>query len=138
AIAAVSSLDTPDALYLIGRAEYRRGNDSRGRETFLRLARAHPGSRQGSEALFLVADLAHDDQDLEEAEPIYRRVADEFRGRDRAGLSLMRLAGAAFQAREYERAASLWEEYRSTYPRGERWLESTYWAGRAYEAAGDR
>src|SRR5690606_4650504 len=138
AIAAARGLDTPAALYLTGRAEYRRGNESRGREAFLTLARQHPGSGAGSEGLFLIADLEHDDQDLTAARPVYRRVADEFRGTDRAGLSLMRLAGSSFEAGDYAAAARTWEEYRTTYPNGERWLESTYWAGRAQEAAGDR
>ena len=50
----------------------------------------------------------------------------------------MRLAGIHFEEEEYTQAASVWEEYRSAYPSGERWLESTYWAGRAYEEAGDQ
>jgi soluble lytic murein transglycosylase len=49
----------------------------------------------------------------------------------------MRLAGLSFRARDYDGAARYWEEYRSSYPRGERWLESTYWAGRSYQEAGD-
>lgn len=137
AISTVAPLGTPEAIHLAGRAEYRRGNSARGRETFLRLARDFPGSRPGSEALFHVADLEHDDQDLAEARPLYRRVASDFPGTDRAGLSLMRLAGSYFLQGDHRRAAEAWEEYRAAYPDGERWLEATYWAGRALEAAGD-
>lgn len=137
AIAAVAPLQTADALYLTGRAEFRRGNSTRGREIYRRVAREFPGSRAGSEALFLVADLAHDDQDMATARPAYREVADNFEGRDRAGLSLMRLAGSFFQQGDYPSAAATWQEYRESYPTGERWLEATYWAGRAHEAAGE-
>jgi soluble lytic murein transglycosylase len=138
AISALSSLESAQALHLVGRSEYRRGNQSRGREIFLRVAQRYPGSGAGSESLFLIADLDHDDLEMSSARPIYRRVASEFRGTDRAGLSLMRLGGAAFLEKDYAGAARIWEEYRSSYPSGERWLESTYWAGRAYEEAGNR
>jgi soluble lytic murein transglycosylase len=125
------------ALYLIGRAEMRRDNDSKARATFLRLAERHPGSEIASEGLFLVGDAAHDREDVDAARSVYRRVATGFPGTDRAGLSLMRLGGLAFRARDYAGAARVWEEYRSSYPRGERWLESTYWAGRSYQQLGD-
>ena len=50
----------------------------------------------------------------------------------------MRLAGIYFEEEEYAQAASVWEEYRAAYPAGERWLESTYWAGRAEYRRGAR
>ncbi len=62
---------------------------------------------------------------------------DGFAGTDRAGLSLMRIAGIHALAGDHAEAAEAWEEYRTRYPRGERWLESTYWAGRSYESLGD-
>lgn len=137
AIEALAPLQTADALYLTGRAEFRRGNSARGRELYRRVAREYPGSRAGSEALFLVADLAHDEQDLTTARSAYREVADHFEGTDRAGLSLMRLAGSLYQQGDYPSAAATWEEYRTSYPTGARWLEATYWAGRAHAAAGE-
>ena len=138
AVSTLQPLGTLEAKYLIARAEYRRGNESRGREAFLRLAREHVGSGLASQGLFTVADLAHDELEMTVAKPLYRQVADDFPGTDRAGLSLMRLAGAEFEDGDYASAAALWEEYRTSYPRGERWMQSTYWAGRAYEAAGNR
>lgn len=106
-------------------------------ETFLRAARQFPGTRAGAEALFLVADLSHDAGEVARARSLYRRVASEFRGLDRAGLSLMRLGSIEFLDHDYTAAAAAWDEYRNSYPAGERWLQSTYWAGRAREAAGD-
>lgn len=128
----------PEALLLTGRSEYRRGARTAAFRTFETLASRFPGSVEGSEGLFLVADLSHDDMELQTAARVYRNVATNFRGTDRAGLSLMRLAGIHFEQGDFPAAAAVWEEYRSTYPQGERWLQSTYWAARAYEEAGDR
>lgn len=125
------------ALLLTGRARMRQGHAASARATFLRLAERHPGSGAGSEGLFLVADLTHDARDFTDAKRLYRRVASDFAGTDGAGLSLMRLAGISFAQRAYADAGRVWAEYRSRYPRGERWLESTYWEGRAQEALGD-
>ncbi|MEX2582942.1 MAG: transglycosylase SLT domain-containing protein [Gemmatimonadota bacterium] len=126
-----------EALLLTGRSQYRRGDQQQAFETFRILADRFPGSVEGSEGLFLVADLSHDDGRLAQAGATYRQVASDFRGTDRAGLSLMRLSGMRYLARDFTGAAALWEEYRSTYPNGERWLQSTYWAARSYDALGD-
>jgi soluble lytic murein transglycosylase len=126
-----------EALHLTGRAQYRRGRRTEAQRTFLRVAERYPRSNAGAEALFLVADLSHDAGELRRAREVYRRVAAEFPGNERAGLALMRLAGMSFLDREYTAAARDWEAYRSAYPRGQLWLQATYWAGRAYAAAGD-
>lgn len=126
-----------EALLLVGRAQYRSGSEQAALRTFARVAERFPGSEAGSEALFLVADLAHDDKELTRAAQTYRRVATGFPGTDRAGLSLMRLGGIRFHRGAYADAAAAWEEYRQRHPTGDRWLESTYWAGRSYEEAGD-
>lgn len=126
-----------EALLLTGRSEYRRGAQNQAFATFGELGRRFPGSPEGAEGLFLVADLSHDDGEIQTASSAYRNVAANFRGHDRAGLSLMRLGGLSFLRGQYPQAAAIWEEYRSTYPRGDRWLEATFWAARSYEAAGD-
>lgn len=126
-----------EALYLIGRSQYRSGSESAAMRTWTRAAELHPGNTHASEGLFLVADLSHDEGEMDRAIPVYRRVAREFRGSDRAGLALMRLGGEAFRTRQWADAAAAWEQYRAAYPRGQRWLQATYWAGRAYEEAGD-
>jgi soluble lytic murein transglycosylase len=126
------------AMLLTGRAESRLGRSARARETFLALATRHPRSDEGAEGLFLVADASHDAGSAAAARAVYERLVRDFPGTDRAGLSLMRLAGMSFSRRDYTGAARSWEAYRAAFPSGERWLESTYWAGRAYEAAGDR
>lgn len=126
------------ALLLTGRAEYRRGARQQAFRTFERLAERHPGSVEGSEGLFLVADLNHDDGELAVASRTYRTVADVFPGTDRSGLAMMRLAGIRYLEGDFGGAGAIWEEYRQRHPDGQRWLQSTYWAGRALEEAGDR
>ncbi len=132
-----SGSQAAEALYLVGRAEHRQGNSDEAQQIFARLAERFPGSATGSEGLFLVADLSHDDGEIARAAGGYRQVASNFRGTDRAGLSLMRLGGIAFAQQDFQEAAEVWEEYRDTYPQGQRWLQSTYWAGRAYQEMGD-
>ncbi|MBA2244886.1 MAG: transglycosylase SLT domain-containing protein, partial [Gemmatimonadetes bacterium] len=127
-----------EALYLTGRAQFRRGQRSAAQSTFLRVAERFPRTQNGAEALYLVADLSHDAGELALARRTYRRVASDFPGTDRAGLALMRLAGMEYLAGNHAAAARTWEEYRSAYPRGRLWQQATYWAGRASEAAGDR
>jgi soluble lytic murein transglycosylase len=136
-VGSASAARAAAALHLIGRAQYRGGSRAQAMETWMQLARRYPGTEAGSEALFLVADLSHDAGNVGRAKPLYRRVASEFRGRDRAGLSLMRLGGVEFLERDFAAAAAAWDEYRAAYPTGERWLEAAYWGGRAREAAGD-
>lgn len=126
-----------EALFLTGRAQYRRGANAAAFSTFDQLARRFPGSTEGSEALYLVADLQHDGGDAASAAPVYQRVVDEFRGTDRAGLALMRLAGMRYLARDFPGAAATWAEYRNAYPTGQRWLEATYWVARSREQMGD-
>ena len=132
-----STPEAAAAMLLIGRAQYRRGNHAQATQTFDQLANRFPGSGPGSEGLYLIADLAHDRGETARAAPLYRRVASDFRGTDRAELSLMRLAGMRFLARDYPAAGAIWEEYRRDYPEGVRWLEATYWAGRSREEMGD-
>lgn len=125
------------ALYLLARAQYRRGNRRQAQQTFLRVAERFPRSRQAADALFLVADLSHDAGELRRARTLYRRVAREHPGTGRAGLALMRLGGMAFQDRDHRAALAAWEEARRAFPSGDYRLQATYWAGRALAAMGD-
>lgn len=125
------------AAYLLGRAQYRRGNPRQARATLLDVARRFPRSDAAADALFLVADLAHDAGETAQARTLYRRVAREHPGTGRAGLSLMRLGGMAFGARDWDGALAAWEEARRTFPTGAYALQATYWSGRALAAKGD-
>ncbi|HSH46137.1 MAG TPA: transglycosylase SLT domain-containing protein, partial [Longimicrobiales bacterium] len=68
---------------------------------------------------------------------LYERVVSQYPGHDLMGLSLMRLAGMAFEEGDYQEAADLWDRYRRRYSRGDRILQATYWAARAREEAGN-
>ncbi|MEW5931284.1 MAG: transglycosylase SLT domain-containing protein [Gemmatimonadota bacterium] len=134
--------DAPPAVaapagYLLGRAQYRRGNPREARATLLDVARRFPRTPSAAEALFLVADLAHDAGETAQARALYRRVAAESPGGGRAGLALMRLGGMAFEARDWNGALAAWEEARRTLPSGSYAVQATYWSGRALAARGD-
>ena len=112
------------------RAEYRRGKRSRALATFVRLAERYPGSRAG-----LRGALPGGRPEPRRAarwrarRALYRRVATEFRGTDRAGLSLMRLGGHRLPARRLRRRGRrVGGVPQHAIRAGERWLQSTYWA----------
>jgi soluble lytic murein transglycosylase len=137
-LAAASGEAAAEALFLIGRAQFRAGRTPVARDTYLRVAERFPRTQPGAEALYLVADMHHHAGETAAARRIYRRVADEFPARDRAGLALMRLAGMAYLEGDRAGAGRVWDEYRSRYPRGQLWLQATYWAARVQEDLGDR
>lgn len=123
-----------EAMYLTGRAQYRGGNRTEARATFLRTAERFPGTPSAAEALFLVADIAHDANDLAGARTGYQRTAQRAPGTERAGLALMRLGGMAMVSRDYAAAQAAYEQGRSV---PAYWAQATYWAGRARAARGD-
>jgi soluble lytic murein transglycosylase len=128
--------ETP-ARFLHARAEAHRGAIDEAVRIYLDLARRFPGTATGAQALFLAAGARHDENDLPRARELYRRVVSQYAGRDQMGLAMMRLAGIAYIEQDYDEAARIWDQYRTRYPRGDRALEATYWAGRAREQAGD-
>lgn len=127
---------SPDALYLIARAQLRSGNRSNSRATLLRVADRFPDSGEAADALFLLADLAHDAEELGTARRYYRRVIQQAPRSARAAQARMRLGGLEFLERDYQTAARIWEEGRAV-STGTTWAQVTYWAGRAHHALGD-
>ena len=124
------------ALYVAGRAQYRQGRSQEGQATFARLAERFPGQRSAAEGMFLLADLSHDDQELERARRYYRMTVDAAPDLNDAGLALMRLAGLEFLEGDHAAAAELFEEYLNRHPDGRRSAQATYWAARAYQELG--
>jgi soluble lytic murein transglycosylase len=123
-----------EAMYLTGRAQYRRNQRPQARATFLRTAERFPGTPSAAEALFLVADIAHDADDLAGARAGYQRTAQRAPGTERAGLALMRLGGMAMVSRDYAAAQAAFDQGRGV---DAYWPQATYWAGRARAARGD-
>ena len=128
-----------EALYTAARAQYRQGRAADGRATFLRLADRYPDREAVTRGLFLVADLKHDDLEIdgpEGARRYYRRAADAAPDLNEAGLSMMRLAGLSYLEGDYRSAVELWEEYLERHPNGRRAAQATYWTARGYRALG--
>jgi soluble lytic murein transglycosylase len=123
-----------EAMYLSGRAQYRRDQLPQARTTFLRTAERFPGTPSAAEALFLVADMAHDANDAAGARAGYQRTAQRAPGTERAGLALMRLGGMAMTGRDYAAAQAAFDQGRGV---PAYWAQATYWAGRARAARGD-
>lgn len=124
------------ALYRAGRAQYRQGRSSTGQETLASLPERFPGQPEVTEGLYLLADLKHDDLEIEEARRYYRQAAEASPDLYEAGLALMRLGGLELLEEDYEGALEVYERYRTLHPRGRRWEQATYWAARAAAALG--
>lgn len=125
------------ALFQAGRAQYRQGRASAGQATFLRTAQRFPEQDAAAEALYLLADLHHDDQEIDRARQYYRQSTEMPPDIQEVGLAWMRLGGLAYLEGEYEEAARIYEAYRDRYPAGRRWAQATYWSGRARAEMGD-
>lgn len=123
-----------EAMFLAGRAQYRRGARAEARATFLRTADRYPGTSGAAEALFLVADMAHDAGDAAGARAAYLRTADRAPGTERAGLALMRAGGMSMTSRDYAAAQAAFDRGRGV---AAYWAQASYWAARARAARGD-
>jgi soluble lytic murein transglycosylase len=123
-----------EAMYITGRAQYRRDQRPQARATFLRTAERFPGTPSAAEALFLLGDMAHDAEDLGAARAGYQRTAQRAAGTERAGLALMRLGGMAMVSRDYAAAQAAFDQGRGV---AAYWPQATYWAARARAARGD-
>jgi soluble lytic murein transglycosylase len=117
------------ARMLRARSEAHRGNIDEAASMYLAVG--------GVQGVFLAASVRHDANQTREARQLYQRVVSQYPGTSQMGLSMMRLAGMNYLEGDYSGAARIWDQYRSRYPRGTLALQSTYWAGRAREAAGD-
>jgi soluble lytic murein transglycosylase len=127
-----------EALFLAGRSQYRSGRAAAGKQTFVAAAQRFPDHPVAARALFMLADFAHDAQQLETANQYYRRTIAAGPGSEQAGISYMRLATSAFTRGDAAEAARILEEYRTAFPGGARNQQANYWAGRAYEQLGEK
>lgn len=127
-----------DALYLAGRAQYRDGRDEMGRGTFLEVVERFAGQPEAVQAMFLSADLDHDEGNTTRAAERYRRTIAMNADLDEVGLAYMRLGGMAYQQGDFAGALERYDAYRTRYPRGQRWNQAAYWAARARDALGQR
>jgi soluble lytic murein transglycosylase len=125
------------ARMLHARAEAHRNNPDEAVRIYLGVADQFAGTGTAAQAIYLAASVRHDVGDLRRARELYRRVTTRHAGSPQMGLSMMRLAGLAFNEGDHADAQRIWDDYRTRYPRGTHALEATYWAARSREEQGD-
>jgi soluble lytic murein transglycosylase len=123
-------------LFLAGRAQYRDGRQTLARTTFLRVVERYPQTDAAAQAMYLSADLDHDDGNITRAAERYRRTIAMRSDIDEIGLAHMRLANLAFVAGEHATALERFDAYREAYPRGRRYLQASYWSALALDRMG--
>jgi soluble lytic murein transglycosylase len=117
-----------NARFLLGRARYRNGLVTEGKQTLRSVVTDYPTSQAATRALFLLADLAQDDGDVDDAAALFERAAAAPAKVDATALALMRRGAIAFLQADYARAATIFDAYRTRYPSGEYHSQATYWA----------
>ena len=127
-----------EAMYLAARAQYRAGERQQALATLRRTASRYARQPAVVRANFLIADLAHDDGDLQTARAFYQRAIDVGLDISEAGVAAMRLGGIAFVEEDYAAAAEVYEGYLRRYPDGRRAQQAAYWAARARQAQGQQ
>ncbi|MGD8495365.1 MAG: transglycosylase SLT domain-containing protein [Gemmatimonadales bacterium] len=124
------------ALFLAGRARYRRGLLSDARDLWRRVAEI-PTAPDGAWAAFMLADMHHDAGRTAEAIEAYERTVANFPNSSYAGTALFRLGMLAMLDERPEDAIGRFDEYRRRSPGGNWYHASIYWGAKAREAAGD-
>lgn len=128
----------PDASYSRARSLLRAGDGAAAR-TALRetLDRFPRDTAAAASALYLLADLATDDQDDAAARRDFARLASEYPTSSRADDALFRAGIIAFVDGDHVVAAREFDSLASRYPRSGEVNAARYWAGRAFAAVGD-
>jgi soluble lytic murein transglycosylase len=126
---------TADALFMLGRTQYRQSRNADARATMLRVTRDFAGTTAAARAHFIIADIDHDAGSTESAKTHYRAVI-QANGPD-AALSAARLGGFALLERRPREAAAI---FRDAYARanGTARQQPGYWWAHALEQAGAR
>jgi soluble lytic murein transglycosylase-like protein len=127
---------TSRALFLAGRAQYRRGRLTASKEIWERVVEI-PGAPDGDFAAFMIGDMAHDAGRLQEASTAYELTASRYLSSTYGGTALFRLGMLGMLREDYEDAARQFTRYRQAKPGGNWYHASVFWQGRALEAAGD-
>jgi peptidoglycan lytic transglycosylase len=126
------------AAYQAARSLVRDGQLEAGRAALIAVSRKYPkDTTAASSALFLRADLASDDREDAEARRLHRVVASRYPSGRFAPTSRFRAAMVALLNGEPRLAAAEFDQLAERHPTSEEALGATYWAGRAWAAAGD-
>jgi soluble lytic murein transglycosylase len=125
-----------DAAYLRARSLVRAGRTEEGRALLPSVVESWPfDTSAAATALYLAADLASDDRDEAAARRLFLELAARYPTSAHAGAARFRAATIALLAGHPDSAARELDSLA-----GDRWSEAgaaRYWAGRAWEAAGD-
>lgn len=124
------------ALFLAGRARYRRGLYDGAYALWDRVAEV-PGAPDGAYAAFMIGDMHHDAGRIAEAVESYDRTVRNFPNSSFAGTALFRTGMLAMLSEDYGTASDRFDTYRRRDPGGNWYHASIYWSARAREAAGD-
>jgi len=135
--ATVPANHAAEAGYLMGRAQYRDGREEQSRETFLRVANSYPGQSAAARALFMLADLDHDDREMVRADEYYRRAVSAGGTGTEAALSLMRLGVIALAENRPEEARAIFDAYYGRFTAGTRRQQAAFWLARTHQRLGN-
>ncbi|MDH3426977.1 MAG: transglycosylase SLT domain-containing protein, partial [Gemmatimonadota bacterium] len=124
------------ALFLAGRAQYRRGRLTEARGLWNRVVDI-PGAPDGAWAAFMIGDMAHDAGRFDEARTAYQRAVARYPRSSYAGTALFRLGMLAMLEEDAATAADHFDLYRGRSPGGNWYHASIYWSARARDLAGD-
>lgn len=126
------------AAYQRGRALVRDGQLAPGRLALERVVRRYPrDTTAASSALFLLGDLATDDRADPRARELFRRIVARYPSSGFAPAAAFRAAMIALVAGDAKAAAAEFDDLGHRYSRSDESAAATYWAGRAWAAAGD-
>lgn len=126
------------AAYLRARSLVRDGQVVEGRAALVEIGAQYPrDTTAASSALFLLGDLASDDQADRLARTYYRRAAIRYPTSRFAPAARFRAAMVELLTGDAGMAGREFDELARRYPRSDEALASVYWAGRAWSMAGD-
>ncbi len=126
------------AAYLRARSLVRDGQVVEGREALVEIGKLFPrDTTAASSALFLLGDLASDDQADRLARVYYRRAALSYPTSRFAPAARFRAAMVELLTGDASMAGREFDELARRYPRSDEAPASIYWAGRAWSLAGD-
>lgn len=126
------------AAYQRGRALVALGEVASARGVLRRVIADFPGDTSAGLALYLLADLATDEQRDAAARDAYRDGARQFPALSRTARARFLAALIAYIAADHATAAREWDALAADDPNGPETVAARYWSGRAWERAGDR
>lgn len=128
-----------EAAYQRGRALLLGGNAAGARSALRTVVAKYRGDTTGaSSALYLLADLATDDGNDDQARNFFRALYGAYPTSPRADDARFRAALITYIQGKSRDAATAFDSVIALYPRSSEATASRYWSGRAWEKAGDR